>query len=104
MQEFLYQENIMQDASADNTTDKEVDYRLLDEYIDSLITQLPPARKQIFILSRRRFLSNKEIAAELGLSENTVESQLRKAIAFLRDKIARHYPIPVIILFYMITN
>ncbi|MDR1918804.1 MAG: RNA polymerase sigma-70 factor [Tannerellaceae bacterium] len=91
MQEFLYQEKLLQDDSAAHATEKEMDYRLLDEYIDSLIAQLPPARRQIFILSRRRFLSNKEIAAELGLSENTVESQLRKAIAFLREEINKHY-------------
>jgi RNA polymerase sigma-70 factor (ECF subfamily) len=93
-QEFLYQENIKQNDSFDNVTEKDVDCRLLDEYIDSLIEQLPQARRRIFILSRRQFLSNKEIASQLGLSENTVESQLRKAVAFLRDKISTHYHIP----------
>lgn len=86
-QEFLYREKIKKNDSTDNTTDKDIDYHLLDEYINSQIEQLPPARKEIFILSRRHFLTNKEIAEKLHLSENTIESQLRKATLFLRERI-----------------
>ena len=91
MSEALYLEESKLFSLAENTTDKDVDYHLLDEFINTLTEQLPPARKEIFILSRRYFLSNKEIANKLNLSENTIESQLRKAIAFLRDKINRYY-------------
>ena len=83
------------------TTEKEVDYHLLEEYIDSLIEQLPSARREIFILSRRKLLTNREIAAKLNLSENTVESQLTKAIAFLRSKIDRHYSISIPLLLFL---
>lgn len=92
MLEFLYQENALNKTSyGDNTTEKEVEYRLLDEYVHTLVEQLPPARREIFILSRYQFLSNREIAQRLNLSENTVESQLTKAISFLRRRIAQHY-------------
>lgn len=74
MLESLYQTKIKTSEPIENTTEKEVDYHLLEEYIDSLIEQLPPARREIFILSRRKLLTNKEIAAKLNLSENTVES------------------------------
>lgn len=99
MLEYLYEEKVKYTESAENTTEKEVDYHLLEEYIDSLIEQLPPARREIFILSRRRLLTNKEIAEKLNLSENTVESQLTKALSFLRDKINKHYNLPVSLLF-----
>ncbi|MDR1161006.1 MAG: RNA polymerase sigma-70 factor [Tannerellaceae bacterium] len=89
--ELLYQENLMHSVPAENTTEKEVEFRMLDEYINTLIEQLPPARKEVFILSRRHLYSNKEIAKKLNISENTVESQLRKAVSFLREKIAQHY-------------
>lgn len=99
MLEYLYEEKVKSTESAENTTEKEVDYHLLEEYIDSLIEQLPPARREIFILSRRNLLTNKEIAEKLHLSENTVESQLTKALSFLRDKINKHYDLPVSLLF-----
>lgn len=91
MLEFIYREKVKNTDFTENTTEKEVDYHLLEEYIDSLIEQLPPARKEIFILSRRNLLTNKEISAKLNISENTVESQLSKAISFMRNKINRHY-------------
>lgn len=98
MSEFLYRSEAERIAPTDNTTEKEVEYHLLDEYIQTLIEQLPPARREIFRLSRVHHLSNKEIAAKLQLSENTVESQLTKAIAFLRHKLLQHYKLSVSLL------
>jgi RNA polymerase sigma-70 factor (ECF subfamily) len=88
--ELLYQKNLMHSIPAGNTTEKEVEFRMLDEYINTLIGQLPPARKEVFVLSRRHLYSNKEIAKKLNISENTVESQLRKAMRFLREKISQY--------------
>lgn len=104
MLESLYQTKIKTSEPIENTTEKEVDYHLLEEYIDSLIEQLPPARRKIFILSRRKLLTNKEIAAKLNLSENTVESQLTKAIAFLRNRIGRHYGLSISLLLSLLIN
>lgn len=98
MSEFLYRSEAERLATTDNTTEKEVEYHLLDEYIQSLIEQLPPARREIFRLSRVHHLSNKEIAAKLQLSENTVESQLTKAVAFLRQHLLQHYKLSVSLL------
>ncbi|MDR1200723.1 MAG: RNA polymerase sigma-70 factor [Tannerellaceae bacterium] len=98
--ELLYQKNLIHYIPAENTTEKEVEFRMLEEYINTLIEQLPPARKEVFVLSRRHLYSNKEIAKKLNISENTVESQLRKAISFLRKKISQHYnySIPLLVL------
>lgn len=104
MLEFVYQEKIQASEPTENTTEKEVDYHFLEEYIDSLIDQLPPARREIFILSRRNMLTNKEIAEKLNLSENTVESQLTKALSFLRNKIREHYSLSVSLLFYLLID
>lgn len=101
MLEYVYQEKVKTSEPIENTTEQEVDYHLLEEYIGSLIEQLPPARREIFILSRRKLLTNKEIAAKLNLSENTVESQLTKATAFLRSKIDRHYSFSIPLLLFL---
>lgn len=104
MLEYLYQEKTRAFEPIENTTEKEVDYHLLEEYIDLLIEQLPPARREIFVLSRRNMLTNKEIAKKLNLSENTVESQLTKAISFMRSKINQHYDLSVSVLFYLLID
>jgi RNA polymerase sigma-70 factor (ECF subfamily) len=90
MQEWLYREKMKGIHPAEETTDREIDFRLLEEFVDSLAAQMPPARREIFILSRRRFLSNKEIARKLNISEHTVESQITKALSFLREAMNRY--------------
>lgn len=73
---------------SDNRTEEIIDASFLQEYIDSLIDQLPPARKEIFLLSRRSHLSNKEIVKKLSISEKTVENQISNAIRFLKEKLS----------------
>lgn len=65
-------------------TKEQVDYFFLKEQYDKLVPQLPPKRKAIFLLSREKGLSNKEIAKLKGISEKTVEDHITKALAFLR--------------------
>ena len=67
--------------------EKEIEYKMLEEQINRLIEQLPPARRNIYMLSRVKNLPNKEIAALLDISENTVESQLNKANQFMRKNL-----------------
>lgn len=78
-------------SSFDNSTEKDVNKNLLEEYIDSLIAELPPARKQVFILSRKEMLSNKEIAEHLNISESTVQTQLSKAVVFMKEQLGKYY-------------
>ena len=59
---------------------------LLMEHIE----KLPPQCKKVFKLSRLECLSNKEIAARLQISENTVEQQMRKALKLLRSTLIRY--------------
>lgn len=70
-----------------NTADENIDYQILKESIQLLVKQMPPSRRKIFSLSREQHLSNKEIASLLDISENTVESQMNKALKFLRVKL-----------------
>lgn len=107
MHEATYRNAIKYDISqsVEYTTEKEVDYQFLESYIDSLIEKLPPVRRQIFILSRRQHLRNKEIAQQLSLSENTVESQLSKAISFIKKNVHADYGVALLpFLFFLIEN
>lgn len=48
------------------------------------ISQLPPKRKQIFKMSRKKGMSYEEISQELGISINTVKNQMSKALESMR--------------------
>ena len=90
--EYVYKEYILKNDSAnDNVTEEEVNKNLLEEYINSLIDKLPPARKQIFILKKKEMWTNRDIAEHLQISESTVENQLSKAISFMREQLTKYY-------------
>lgn len=71
----------------DSSTEHALDLRFTGEYYESLIEQLPPARKQIYLLRSKQGLSIREIARKLLLSEKTIENQLYQANLFLRSRI-----------------
>ncbi|GHT14304.1 RNA polymerase sigma factor [Bacteroidia bacterium] len=90
--EFIYQEYFKQhNPVSDYSTEKEINRKMLEDIIDKLAEQLPPARKQIFILSKKEDYSIKEIAKMLNLAETTVQTQLSKALAFIKEQLAQHY-------------
>jgi RNA polymerase sigma-70 factor (ECF subfamily) len=57
-----------------------------EEKLQQLIKEIPERRREIFLLSRFEGLSYKQIAVRLNISENTVDSQIRNALAFLRKE------------------
>ncbi|MFC2137379.1 RNA polymerase sigma-70 factor [Bacteroidota bacterium] len=54
------------------------------EKIDAAINELPKQCKQIFELSRYENLKYKEISSKLGITINTVKTQLKRAVKKLR--------------------
>lgn len=52
--------------------------------IYELIDKLPPKCKQIFIMSRKEQMLNREIAAIMEINEKTVENQISIAIKFIK--------------------
>ena len=57
--------------------------------ISDFIVSLPPKARKIFHLSRNEYRSNKEIAAQLGISEKTVENQLTISLKKLRISLGK---------------
>ncbi|ATP57387.1 RNA polymerase sigma-70 factor [Pedobacter ginsengisoli] len=53
------------------------------------IQLLPPKARQIYQLSREDHLSNKEIAARLGISEKTVEAQITISLKKLKTHLGK---------------
>lgn len=103
LQEHLYHDYVVDhEAVLDNSVEKEIEYKMLEEQINRLIEQLPSARRNIYVLSRVKNLPNKEIAALLDISENTVESQLNKATQFMRKNLLPYYSVLVLGLFKLL--
>ena len=64
-----------------------VELKELQTIISRFTLELPERCQQVFYLSRFEYLSNKEIATKLGISEKTVENQLTIALRKLRMKL-----------------
>ena len=59
----------------------------LEENIVAIISQLPKQCRIIFMMSRYEELKYSEISQKLGISVNTVENQISKALKILRAKL-----------------
>lgn len=76
----------------------ETDHRELKSAIDKAIAELPAQMRNIFELSRYHGLKYADIASRLNISVKTVETQISRALARLKDKLSRYLPILAIII------
>jgi RNA polymerase sigma-70 factor (ECF subfamily) len=63
----------------------------LSQTLEKAIAELPAKCKEVFILSRMDRIRHKEIAIQLGISERTVEVQIRKASRVLKEKLKEYF-------------
>lgn len=70
----------------------------LSEQIAKAIEALPPRCREVFRLSRTDEMSYSEIAGKLKISENTVKTQVKTALARIRKALNDYFPIVLIIL------
>ncbi len=87
VQEQLMISQIDNVQEAENYVENEVELNMLLEEMDHIISMLPPARQRVYRLKHIEHLSQKEIANQLNISENTVESHLRQSTKFLIQKL-----------------
>jgi len=59
--------------------------------IEREIAALPSKMQEVFELSRKRYLSHKEIAVKLNVSEQTVKKQVNNALRILRTKLSLYF-------------
>ncbi len=67
-----------------NETDDHLQYSEIKDMINELVNKFPTKRKEVFLLSRSKGLTNKEISSKLNISESTVENHINKALNSLR--------------------
>lgn len=73
----------------DHSTIELIDYHSLLGFVDQLIEELPPRRKEVFLKSRKEGLSTKEIANQMKISPKTVENQLTEALKYLKKNLGQ---------------
>ncbi|WP_073003328.1 RNA polymerase sigma factor [Mariniphaga anaerophila] len=62
----------------------EIQFKELNNKIESLLTQLTPRQKEIYHLSREEGLTHSEIAEKLNISESTVNNHLVTTLKFIK--------------------
>lgn len=67
-----------------NRGEQNVDYEILLNAVYDIISSFSPRTKEVFLMSRRQNLSNKEIAERLQISVKAVEKHITQALSVLR--------------------
>jgi RNA polymerase sigma-70 factor (family 1) len=67
------------------------DMRLLEEELQQTVISLPPKCQLVFIMSRNRGLSNKQIASDLNISEKAVEKHITSALKVIKGRFGRFF-------------
>ncbi|SEP29874.1 RNA polymerase sigma-70 factor [Mucilaginibacter sp. OK283] len=84
---------VVADSTADWLHEKE-----LRQLLEKTVSQLPEKCRIVFLLSRDENKTYAEIAAELNISQKTVEAHMSKALRELRETLAVSAPVLAFIL------
>ena len=79
-----------QKVTEEEAIDSKIIYTEDQVILQNAISQLPPQRRKIFNMSRIESMSHKEIAAELGISVNTVQEHISEALKFIKAYFSKH--------------
>lgn len=82
--EKAYKMMVLRSLHTSNHLEEEIEANDLKFYIEKLVTKMPKRQQEVFRLSRNNYLSYKEIAEALCISEKTVERHMNEALKFLR--------------------
>lgn len=85
------------DFLPDNVTAENLDFNTLNEFYEQSLLKLPEKCREVFTLSRKGY-SLKEIAAQLEISEKTVEAHISKALKILRVEMKDYIALAVLML------
>jgi len=77
-------------VAAVNSAEQRLERKELSQQIELAIACLPERCRQVFLLSRMQHLSYREIAQEMQISHNTVETQMVKALKILRERLKNY--------------
>ncbi|HEY9429111.1 MAG TPA: sigma-70 family RNA polymerase sigma factor [Gemmatimonadaceae bacterium] len=74
-------------ADSRASVDRRAERSALADAVAEAASSLPPRDRDVFTLAHTHDLSNREIAARLGISVKTVEAHMTRARVFLRNRL-----------------
>ena len=98
---LLFEKQLANHMESSEDSEELLVHKDLKQYVNNLIALIPKRRREIFLLRYRQRLSYKKIAEQLRISENTVDTQIRHALSFLRNQLGKEFltiTLPIIIL------
>lgn len=96
-QEMMLARDILESYSFDD-----IEFLELEEAVNHAIENLPERCRVVFIKSRYEGKKNREIADELGIALKSVETNITRALKFLRKSLADFLSILIILLYYFL--
>jgi RNA polymerase sigma-70 factor (family 1) len=94
-----HQLKMMSNIQFVNQTEESINYQELEVILQNAVGKLSPRCQEVFVLSRFENLSHKEISSQLNISAKTVEAQMSKALAFLRQKLEKFVSLALLLAF-----
>ncbi len=85
---YLKEEVMLTDLCI-NDTDQKIEEKELQSWFRTMLDKLPEKRRSIFMMNRFEGLSYPEIARNLGISENTVDTQIRRTLQYFREALRK---------------
>lgn len=90
-----YLKSLQQINSAEQIID-EIQFKELNQKVQTLLEQLTPRQKDIYFLSREEGLSHQEIAKKLNISKSTVNNHLVNILKFLKSNIDNNLVVSIL--------
>jgi len=94
--ELIALEGLSHDAATEANPDIELSE--LRDRIDNAVDELPEKCREVFLFNRNEHMKYQEIAELLGISVKTVEAQMSKALAHLRQRLKEYLTILILFL------
>ncbi len=85
---YVQDESLLTDLGI-NDTELKLEENELETWFRVMMDRLPEKRRSIFEMNRFEGLTYPEIARKLGISENTVDTQIRRTLQYFREAIRK---------------
>ncbi len=85
LDKLMRQQDLTQESAA-----LQAEYQELEEKLNEVVNALPARQKEVYLLHRVEGLKYAEIAERLGISVNTIENHISRALRTIREKLGNY--------------
>ena len=104
-QEQNYRHEVISNSlDHDNNLEERSDYHSLLELVETIVRNLPPRQKDIFIKRKQQGMSIKEIAQVLEIAPKTVENHLTEALKSIKSGLTNEHAAGLLFFYLFVKN